>query len=69
MQRSIGVKKGVQKRIKSYGSGGHTGGHKKKVVRALHSGELVLSPKQTNALAKALKISVSERPSAKGKSQ
>ena len=52
-------KKGVQKRIKSYGSGGHTGGSKKKVVRALHSGELVLSPKQTNALAKALKISAS----------
>lgn len=69
MRRSSSTKKGVQKRIKSYGSGGHTGGDKKKVVRALHSGELVLSPKQTNALAKALKISVSERPRAKGKSQ
>ena len=69
MPHSSGVKKGVHKRIKSYGSGGRTGGGKKTVVRALHSGELVLSPKQTEALAKALKISVSERPRAKGQSQ
>ena len=56
-----GTHKKSRSTLKSFALGGRTAG-KKTVVRALHVGELTLDPKQTDALAKALKIKPSDRP-------